>query len=129
MALTTAGKDFIAAAVGNFSSPNHYNNANAHLGVGDSSAVFSAAHTDLQASTNKIRKSMETSFPDQSQGAGTIRLKSSYATGEANFDWEEWGTFNAASAGTMLNRKVESLGTKTSAQTWELTADLTFVAS
>ena len=29
--------------------------------------------------------------------------------------------FNAAAAGTMLNRKVTSLGTKTSAATWQLT--------
>jgi hypothetical protein len=42
-----------------------YTNANARLGVGDSSAVFAATQTDLQAVTNKLRKAMDASYPQR----------------------------------------------------------------
>lgn len=123
MALTNAFRDFVADAVADISTPVLFSNANAHIGVGDGTAAFAATQTDLQG-TNKTRKAMEATFPDQSQGANVLRFKSSFGTGDANYAWQEWGVFNAASAGTMMNRKVESLGTKTSAQTWEFTVDI-----
>lgn len=97
-------------------------NANAHLGVGDSTTAAAVGQTDLQAATNKLRKAMEATYP-QVSGA-TITFRSSFGTSEANFAWEEWATFNAAAAGTMLNRKVENLGTKASG-TWTLTITIT----
>jgi hypothetical protein len=36
---------------------------------------------------------------------------------------------NAASAGTMLQRKVEARGTNTSAQSWQFTAEITVTAA
>lgn len=127
MALTTAGRDFIAQAIINDGSPTFFTNANAHTGVGDSTTAFSAAHTDLQAASNKLRKAMDATYPTRSTNVLTFR--STYATGDANFAWQEWGVFNASSSGTMLSRKVESLGTKTSAQSWQLTAALTVTAA
>jgi hypothetical protein len=103
-----------------------FNNANARLGVGDSTTAFAKGQTDLQASTNKLRKAMDATYPQRTNGVITFRA--TYGTSEANFAWQEWGTFNAASAGDMLNRKVESLGTKTSAQSWQLTVDCTVAA-
>lgn len=122
MGLTDAGRnhvaqDLIGEAVTAFSNPN------AHLGVGDSTAVFAKTQTDLQAATNKLRKAMDATFPTRATNIVTFRA--TFATGEANFAWQEWGVFNAVSAGVMLSRKVESLGTKTSAQSWQLTADIT----
>jgi len=123
MALTTAGiTDAVKALIGE--SIDAFSNANARLGVGDSTTAFSAAHTDLQASSNKLRKAMEATYPSRSGLVVTFR--SLFATGDANFAWAEWGVFNHASAGTMLSRKVEALGTKTSAQSWQLTSALTF---
>lgn len=100
-----------------------FSNANAHLGVGDSTTAAAASQTDLQAATNKLRKGMEATFPVTGSNQ-KIQLKSSFGTSEANFAWNEWASFNASSAGTMLNRKVESLGTK-STGTWNLTVDVT----
>ena len=127
MALTTAGRDFIAAAIMNDGPPTFFSNANAYLGVGDSTTAFSAAHTDLQAATNKLRKAMEATYP--SRAANVLTLRSLFGTSEANFAWEEWGVFNASSAGTMLSRKVEALGTKASTQSWQLTVTITVTAS
>jgi len=122
MGLTNAFRDLVASAVyGNSITP--YNNANSYIGVGDSSTAFAATQTDLQASTNKLRKSMDTSYPTISQNVLTFR--STFGTGDANWAWNEWGVFNASSGGTMLNRKVESLGTKTSAQSWQITVTIT----
>ena len=111
----------VQAAIGAAGTP--FNNANSYIGVGDSSTAFSASQTDLQAAANKFRKAMDATFP--SGGSNVLTFKSTFATGDANFAWNEWGVFNAASGGTMLNRKVESLGTKTNTQTWAFTVTLT----
>jgi hypothetical protein len=66
---------------------------------------------------------MEATYPQRSGNVLTFR--SLFATGEANFDWNEWGIFNAASAGVMMARKVESMGTKTSVQSFQLTLTIT----
>lgn len=121
MPLTNAGRDHIATDL-NGEAVTEFNNANAHLGVGNSSAAFDPAHTDLQGGSS-FRKAMEATFP--SRAGNVITAKSSFSTAQANFAWEEWGYFNAAAAGTMLSRKVESLGTKPPTQTWILTATLT----
>ena len=126
MALTTAGRNFIAAAIVNSGSPTFFTNANSYIGVGDSTTAFSAAHTDLQASTNKLRVAMEATFP--TIATNVLVFKSSFGDAQANFAWQEWAVFNASSAGTMLSRKVESLGTKTSG-TWVVTATLTVTTS
>lgn len=126
MALTTAGRNIIAQFILASGSPTAYNNAAAYIGVGDSNTAFSAAHTDLQGS-NKTRQAMEATYPSLATNVMTFR--SLFATGSANHAWAEWGVFNHSSAGTMLNRKVEALGTKTSAQSWQITADLTLTAA
>lgn len=100
-----------------------FNNANARIGVGDSTTAATVAQTDLQASTNKLRKAMDATFPSRS--GTTLSFKSSFGTGEANFAWNEFAVFNAAAAGTMLNRKVESLGVKSSG-TWTCQVDIAF---
>lgn len=99
-----------------------FSNANAYIGVGDSSTAESAAQTDLQAASNKARKAMDATYPQVS--TNTCVFKSTFGTSDANFAWAEWGLFNASTAGTMLNRKVASLGTKTNAATWALTITL-----
>ncbi len=126
MPLTNAGAILAAQCLMN-DSATFLNSSNAHLGVGDTNTAFSAAHTDLQASSNKLRKGMEASYPTRSSGALTLR--SLFGTSEANFAWNEWASFNASVGGTMFTRKVESLGTKTSAQSWQLTATITLAAA
>jgi hypothetical protein len=107
-----------------------FNNARAALGVGDSTTAAAGTQTDLQAASNKLRKAMDATYPQHTDGvvsgSASIVFRSTFATGDANFAWQEWGTFNSVTAATgrMLNRKVESLGTKTSASTWQITITL-----
>lgn len=101
-----------------------YNNANAYLGVGDSSASESAAHTGLQAATNKTYKAMSATYPQRS--GQTVTWRAAFASGDANYAWNEFTVVNASSdTGTNLNRKVSSQGTKASGQTWTLDLSLT----
>lgn len=126
MALTNAGRDIIAAMILGEATTD-FNNANARLGVGDSNAVFAVGQVDLQAAANKFRKGLDATYPQRAGNVLTFRT--TFATGEANFTWAEWGIFNAAAAGTMLNRKVEALGVKANTQSWQLTTTITVQAA
>jgi len=108
----------------------------AALAVGDSSAASTASQTDIQAAsgaTHRARRVMDSSFPSHTTGTSTTSRSASFqvtfTTAQANFAWKEWGLFNSTSTGAsafrMLNRKVASLGTKTSAATWQLNIKLT----
>lgn len=109
----------------------YYSNARATIGVGDSSTAAAATQFDLQAATNKFRQGMEATYPTHTDGTQSITFRSLFATGNANFAWQEWGVFNgttaagsSTAASRMLNRKVENLGTKTSAASWQFTVTL-----
>ena len=122
MPLTESGRNFIAQAIID-DTPTPLDNANAFIGVGDSTTVFAAAQTNLQAVTNKLRRVMEVTYPQRTDNVLTFR--SVFGTADANWRWEEWGVFNHATAGVMLNRVVEFLGEKTSVAIWQLTVVLT----
>ena len=121
MALTTAGINFLSQAAIGQGTP--FNAANARLGVGDGEDLFVASQTNLTG-TNTLRKGMDTGFPLVSPPV--VTFKSTFNPGEANFAWKEWGIFNAGSGGVMLNRVVESNGTKKNNQTWVLEVSITF---
>ena len=112
-----------------------YNNANAYIGVGDTSTAAAATDTELlatQNAANRFYKGMVASYPQRTNQ--TIDWRSDFTSSEANFAWNEWtvaaGATTASGSGflvgtTNLNRKVQSLGTK-STGTWTLTASITF---
>ena len=104
------------------------------LGVGNSNTAEAVGQTDLQAAAgagNRQFYVMDSTYPQQSNGV--LTFKSTFGTADANFAWQEWcvdiGTPTVTNGTTvnanMLNRKVQSLGTKTSAGTWALTATIT----
>ncbi len=96
-----------------------YSNANAYLGVGDSSTAEGASQTALQAASNKTYVGMSASYPQRA--SQTVTWRAAFGSGSANYAWQEFAIFNAsAGGGTMLNRKVSSQGTKSSGQTWTL---------
>lgn len=124
MPLVNLARDIAADKIFGGATYNAFNNANAHLGVGDSTTAHGPTQIDLQAATNKDRQPMEATYP--SRAANVETLRSVWGTSEGNFAWDEWGVFNASTAAQMLSRKVEALGTKTSAASWQLTVTLTF---
>lgn len=97
-----------------------FDNTHAQIGVGDSNTAAEATQTDLQAVTNKTYKAMEAGCPTSTSQKATF--KSSFGSSEANYAWEEWVVKQSTSA-ICLNRKVESLGTK-STGTWTLEVEI-----
>ena len=105
-------------------SPIAFSNANAYIGVGDSTTAESAAHTDLQAASNKTYKAMSATYPQRS--GTTVTFQSAFASGDANYAWQEFTVSNTSSgAGKNLNRKVSAQGTKASGQTWTVQLQIT----
>ena len=126
--LVNGGTNIMLLALCSNPVPTYYTNANAALGVGDSSTAFALSQTNLQGAVNvtdRIRKPMNVTFP--SVAANVLTAQATFGTGDANFHWQEWGFFNnvADGSGTMLNRAVADNGTKTSAAAWQLTFTLT----
>lgn len=108
-------------------------NTATRLGVGNSSTAEAVGQTDLQAaagSANRWFQVMDATYPQQSNGVVTV--KATFATGDGNFVWNEWGidigTPTVSSGNTVaanfFNRKVASLGTKASGS-WVLTVTVT----
>ncbi len=100
-----------------------YNNANARIGVGNSNTAAAATQTALQGGSTAF-KAMDASFPTYGTSQKAT-WKSTFASADGNFAWEEWTIDNGSGANLNLNRKVESLGTKVSGTTWVFTVDIT----
>lgn len=106
-----------------------FSTANARIGVGNSTATAAVTQTDLQGASKKYN-SMSAGYPSHtdgtsSSGARQIQFRALFTTAQANFAWNEWGLFNSTGGSKrMLNRKVQALGTKTSAAQWTFTATL-----
>lgn len=99
-----------------------FSNANARIGVGDSATAEAATQTDLQAATNKTYKAMNATYPQRA--AQTLTFQADFLSADANYVWNEWVIDNGAGAGKTLNRKVASLGTKTTG-TWTMSGTVT----
>lgn len=111
--------DLITGAV---SGTDHiYDNAKAQIGVGDDATIADATQTDLLADPNKTYKGMESGYPTSE--TQKVTFKSSFGSADANYTWNEWVVKQLTSL-VCLNRKVESLGTK-STGTWTLEVDIT----
>jgi hypothetical protein len=98
-----------------------FDNGHAQIGVGESTTAANSSQIDLQGSS-KTYKGMETSYPTST--AQKVTLKSSFGSSDANYAWNEWVSKQSTSA-VCLNRKVESMGTKSSGSTWTLEVTIT----
>lgn len=101
-----------------------FNNANARIGVGDSTTAAAAAQTDLQAATNKTYKAMDGGYPTYGSSQQIV-FRSTFASGDANYAWQEFVVDNGSGAAKTLNRLVSNQGTKASGQSWQITVTIT----
>jgi hypothetical protein len=101
------------------------------IGVGDDSTAAAVGDTDLSTGSNQYYRVMDSTYPQQSNGV--VTAKGTFGDADGNFAWNCWGidvgTPTVSSSGTvaalLFNRKVSSLGTK-STGTWALTITITF---
>lgn len=109
-----------------------YDGTHTRLGVGNGTTAVVNTDTDLSAaagSTNRWFNLADATYP--SFASQTLTVKSTFASGDGNFAWNEWGIDNGtANANTvtapLLNRKVpaSSLGTKGSGASWAFTVTI-----
>jgi hypothetical protein len=132
--MVTVGLNLLTALLeGGAGTP--FAHADAIVGVGagtTAAAIGDTALTD-DNSSNAYYQQADSSYPTQSNG--TITCNCTFASGNANFAWQEWclatgsGGITAgdhlsavATGVVMLNHKVASLGTKASGASWVFTA-------
>jgi len=120
MSLTKTGLDYIVNVLGGVEAPLSHNNV--VLAVGDGATAFNAAQTKL-VGNNTYSKVLDAGFP--LVDTPSITFKATFNTDEANFAWNEWGIVNKDN-GVLLNRVVQSNGTKLRNQTWVLEVTLEF---
>lgn len=124
MSITNTGRDHITSAIAG-GAVTAFTSANAYIGVGSGTTAFAASQSVLVTPLTSARKAMDSGYPTVTSG-NVLTFRSTFGTTEAEGAWQEWGVFNASAAGTMLNRKVESLGTKPAGtQTWQFTVTIT----
>ncbi len=104
------------------SSGTKYDNTNARIGVGNSSAAAVATQTALQGGSIAF-VGMDASYPTYGTAQKAV-FRATFDGSTGNFAWEEWTIDNGAAAVLNLNRKVTSLGTKASGTTWVFTVEV-----
>lgn len=123
MPLLREGRDRIAGLIVGTETC-HWGTSGASIWVASSTALHSAAST--WTGSIGIGTTNESGFPTRT--TNVIQYRGIYSTAQANFQWEQWliNTATASGSGVPLNLAVNQvLGTKTSAQSWQLTACVT----
>ena len=129
MPLHRTARNLIAAVMIGESVTPLFTSTGAVLWVGSATAAHDPTDNHLKGTS--VAATMLTTYPSRVVNRDTFR--GLYATNVANFEWWEWGMKNSTTTATstagnvaMLQRMMESLGTKTSAQQWQLTVDIDF---
>lgn len=93
-----------------------FSNANAYIGIGESTTAAAATQTGLQGST-KTYKSMDAGYPSVTNQ--TITYQATYGPDDANNEWQEVTIANGNSdIAKNMNRKVQDMGRKAQGTTW-----------
>ena len=108
----------------------HFNNTDTKIGIGNDATGADPAQTDL-IGASKTYNAMESGWPktrtdDGALGYGVFQTKATFATGDANYAWNEAVVKNTnGSSNKCLCRAATGWGTKTSAATWVATHTIT----
>ena len=132
--VTTAGLNRLTALLIASGATQALTNLATRLGTGNGAAGAVVGDTDLGATAgaaNRWFQVMDATYPQQANGVLTV--KATFATGDGNYAWNEWGidvgaptvSSSAVVSALLFNHKTSAaLGTKTSGS-WVLTATCT----
>lgn len=108
------------------------------VGVGDSATTATIGDTQLTGTGSTHAWYMGADASNPTQANGVITCNATFNNDSSQFAWNEWcfafataaitpaNTFaSATTSGTILNHKVQSLGTKGAGATWTLQATIT----
>lgn len=123
MPLVQVGRDRIAGLITGAQTCT-WGTSSATVWVASSTAAHTGATTWLGSAA--IGTTIESGYPITT--TNILQYRSVYSTAQANFQWESWliNSASASSSGVPLQVAAQQvLGTKTSAQSWQLTACIT----
>jgi hypothetical protein len=109
----------------------HFNATDTKIGIGADATAAAPTQTDLIHATDKTYVAMESGWPktrtdDGALGYGVFQTKATFATGDANYAWNEAVVKNTnGSSLKCICRAATGWGTKTSAATWVATHTVT----
>ncbi len=110
------------------------------IGVGNSATAAVDTDTDLGAAAGAGNRQFQLADSAATVGtgasSGVMTVVATFGTGVGNFAWAEWGLDGGTANGTtvtadtnttpgLVNHKITSLGTKTSAASWVFTVTVT----
>lgn len=123
MPLVREGRDRIAGLIVGAETC-HWGTSGASIWVASSTVAHNSTSTWLNSCG--YPSTAESGYPARS--TNILQFRGIYSTADANMQWEQWliNTATASGSGVPLNLAVQqALGTKTSAQSWQLTACIT----
>lgn len=119
--LLTAGATAVFNRLAGLGAVTAFDATNGRMCVGNGTTAAAVGQTDLQGAS-KTRKVFDAA---PTISTNTFTCVTTFTTTDANHAWEEAGIANSSSGATLLNRVVQSFGTKTSSVQWVLTGVLT----
>lgn len=102
----------------------HWGDVKATIWVAQTSLAHDPASTWPQSSG--VAATMESGYPIRS--GNVLQFRGVYSTAQANFAWDNWWIHSATASATgvpMNWATTQALGTKTSAQSWQITTCVT----
>lgn len=123
MPLLRTGRNRIAGLITG-SETCHWGTSGASLWVAATTVAHDPASTWPVGSG--VAATQESGYP--SIATNVLQYRSIFSTAQANFAWDNWwiNTATASDAGVPLNwASTQALGTKTSAQSWQITTCVT----
>lgn len=125
MPLLRVGRDRIAELIIGTATC-HWGTSGASIWVAATTVAHSPSSTWPQGSG--VAATMESGFPAVGAATNIFQHRGIFSTAQANFAWDNWwiNTATASGAGIPLNHaSTQGLGTKTSAQSWQITTCVT----
>lgn len=109
---------------------------NGRIGTGNSATAATTADTDLGAASGAGNRQFVKFDSTPGVSNGVVTYVATFTTGIGNYAWAEWGIDGGTANGTtvtsdavgtpgLINHKITSLGTKTSAASWVFTVTST----
>jgi hypothetical protein len=128
---TTVGWTRLFNLLTNQGSTQAFDATHTRVGVGDGTTAAAVGDTDLSAVAGSTHRYFNLVDAASTVSGATNKWTSTFATGNGNFAWNEWGVDQGTAGGTTVtapffNRAVPSggIGTKTSASAWAFAVTL-----
>jgi hypothetical protein len=130
--ITTAGYTRLSNLLTNQGGTQALDATHTRIGVGDGTTAVANTDTDLSALSGSTHRLFNVVSAAGTVGTLTLAFTASFATGDANFHWQEFGidvgqtAQGTTVAALLFNHALSDQGTKPNTQVWTATATITW---